>query len=69
MHSEAVKNLGQEKFEEVYGYLKEARFDSRKSGKDIDEHQVLHDLRRICSNPDLCFIVEQVLFLEMSDWS
>ena len=64
---EAVKNLGQEKFEAVYNYLKKARFDDRKSGKDVDEKQVMHDLHRICSNSDLCFIVEQLLFLEMSD--
>jgi len=69
VHSEAVKNLGQEKFEAVYSYLKKARFESRESGKDIDEQQVMHDLHHICSDPDLCFIVEQLLFLEMSDQS
>jgi len=68
-HSEALKNLGQEKFEAVYNYLKKARFDSRKSGSDIDEQRVMRDLHCICSNPDLCFIVEQLLFLEMSDRS
>jgi len=69
LHSEAVKNLGQEKFEAVYNYLKKARFDDRKLGKDVDEKQVMHDLHRICSSSDLCFIVEQLLFLEMSDRS
>jgi len=62
-----MKKLGQEKFQAVYDYLKKARFDDRKSGKDIDEKQVIHDLNRICSNSDLVFIVEQLLFLEMSD--
>jgi len=64
-----VKGLGQEKFEAVYNYLKKARFDDRKAGKDADENQVIHDLHRICSNSDLCFIVEQLVFLEMSDRS
>jgi len=64
---EALKKLSQEKFEAVYDYLKKARFDDRKSGKDIDEKQVIHDLNHICSNSDLVFIVEQLLFLEMSD--
>jgi len=67
--SEAVKKLGQEKFEAVYNYLKKARFDDRKSGKDINEKRVMHDLHRICSNSDLCCLVEQLLFLEMSDRS
>ena len=64
-----MKKLGQEKFEAVYNYLKKARFDDRKSGKDINEKRVMHDLHRICSNSDLCCLVEQLLFLEMSDRS
>lgn len=64
-----MKGLGQDKFEAVYRYLKKARFDDRKSGKDIDENRVIHDLHRICSNSDLCFIVEQLVFLELSDRS
>jgi len=67
--SEAVKGLGPQKFEAVYSYLKKARYDDRKSGKEVDEKQVMHDLHRICSNSDLCFIVDQLLFLEMSDRS
>ena len=61
--------MGQEKFEAVYSYLKKARFDDRKAGKEIDEKRVMHDLQRICSDSDLCFIVEQLLFLEMADRS
>ena len=67
--SEAVKNLGPEKFEAVYNCLKKTRFDDRRSGKEVDEKRVMRDLNRICSNSDLCVIVEQLLFLEMSDRS
>jgi len=66
--SEAINTLGQEKFDAIYNYLKKTRFDDRLKSKDevVDEKRVIHDLRTICSNSDLCAIVEQLLFLEMS---
>lgn len=69
--SEAISKLGQEKFDAIYNYLKKARFDDRLTSKDlaVDEKQVMHDLRRLCSNADLCAIVEQLLFLEVAGQS
>ena len=79
--SEALDKLGQEKFDAIYDYLKKTRFDDRPSllsssstpsptredaEELIDEMKVMRDLRRICSDSDLCAVVEQLLFLEMS---
>jgi hypothetical protein len=71
LFSEAIAKLGQEKFDAIYNYLKKTRFDDRSASKDevVDEKQVMHDLRRICSNSDLCAIVEQLLFLEVAGHS
>ena len=66
--SQAISSLGREKFDAIYNYLKKTRFDDRlkSKGEVVDEKRVRHDLRTICSNSDLCAIVEQLLFLEMS---
>jgi hypothetical protein len=65
--SEAISKLGSEKFDAIYNYLKKARFDDRSASKDadVDEKRVMHDLRRICNDADMCAIVEQLLFLEV----
>jgi hypothetical protein len=59
-----LNKLGQEKFDAIYSYLKKTRFDERLAV--VDEKQVMRDLRSLCSDSDLCAIVEQIVFLEVS---
>ena len=60
LKAEACRKLGVEAFELAYDYLKEARF-----GSDLkDEYEIMTGLARICKQPNDCFLVDQLLFLE-----
>ena len=68
--AEAIAKLGREQFEKAYDYLKEARFNQDQSKKNLDENSIMKGLAKMVRNPNDCFIVDQLLFLEHgSEWS
>ena len=64
MYSECEKKLGKKEFDAAYEYLKKARFGDEKAEKTMDEAKIMADLRKIVKNPNDCFMVDQLLFLE-----
>ena len=52
--------MGVEAFELAYEYLKEARFGANMK----DEYEIMNGLAKICKQPNDCFLVDQLLFLE-----
>ena len=58
--------LGEEQFNRAYSYLKQARFGGKtdKAESSIDENEIMNGLAKICKNPNDCFLVDQLLFLE-----
>ena len=65
LHAEAETKLGKAQFERAYNYLKEARFGAKSNGaSSLDENEIMKGLAKICKNPNDCFLVDQLLFLE-----
>jgi len=62
---ELERKLGPEHLDKAYNYLKQARFDDRRPGAEINEKLILHDLSKMVPDADDRFKVEQLLFLEM----
>ncbi|XP_068090588.1 serine/threonine-protein kinase Nek11 [Hyperolius riggenbachi] len=58
MRESAVENLGEEKFEKVYNYLKRARKNN------ISEKEVKQHLETLVSRASDCFVVDQILYFE-----
>ena len=63
MFSECEKKLGKKEFDAAYEYLKNARFGDDKA-RTMDEGKIMADLRKVVKNPNDCFMVDQLLFLE-----
>lgn len=60
MIRECIKLLGEDQFQKVYIFLKDARF-----GEDFrSEESVVASLGKIVKNPRDCFLVDQLLFME-----
>ena len=55
--------LGPDVFHHVYEYLKAAR----QKGSQVNEADVMCELRKITSNTRDCFIVDQLVFLEKQE--
>ncbi|ELT89257.1 hypothetical protein CAPTEDRAFT_177924 [Capitella teleta] len=65
LRAEAGRKLGASQFEQVYQYLKRVRFPSVPSAAStLNEGEIMRGLRQIVNNPNDCFIVDQLLFLE-----
>ena len=65
LYLEAQRKLGKDQFERAYTYLKDARFGSKVKGSNsTDENEIMKGLSKICKNPNDCFLVDQLLFLE-----
>ena len=65
LYAEAQRKLGKEQLERAYTYLKEARFGARVKGSNSqDENEIMKGLSKIVKNPNDCFLVDQLLFLE-----
>jgi hypothetical protein len=57
---DCIKILGQEAFQKVYVFLKDARF-----GEELrNEDSIMAGLGKIVKNPRDCFLVDQLLFME-----
>ena len=63
LRAECEKKLGKGEFQRAYEYLKEARFGEGVSAN-TDETIMMKELRKIVKNPNDCFLVDQLLFLE-----
>ena len=65
LYDAAQRKLGEDQFERAYTYLKSARFGAKgKGNKSNDENEIMRGLSQICKNPNDCFLVDQLLFLE-----
>eukprot|EP00118_Oscarella_pearsei_P014030 m.117462 g.117462 ORF g.117462 m.117462 type:complete len:597 (+) comp37614_c0_seq2:26-1816(+) len=67
MKTDAIKLLGEEQFQKVYEFLQLARCGDAGAGKPpiSDERLVQKELNRICKEPRNCFLVDQLIFMEM----
>ena len=65
--SDAKKLLGEEQFQKVYKFLRVARCGDAQAGKApiTDERFIQSELSRICKEPRNCFLVDQLIFMEM----
>lgn len=61
-----AKKIPEEKMVAAYNYLKKVRYEDRRPGTVIDEHNVMHELRQMIADADIRFEVEHLLFLEMT---
>ncbi|XP_065827270.1 serine/threonine-protein kinase Nek11-like [Oscarella lobularis] len=67
MKADAKKLLGEEQFQKVYKFLRVARCGDAQAGKApiTDERFIQSELSRICKEPRNCFLVDQLIFMEM----
>ncbi|CAF0886112.1 unnamed protein product [Brachionus calyciflorus] len=60
---QAMRLLG-DSYQSVYDYLRDNRFGSKRGL--LDESKIIQGSKELASNPNACFLVDQLLFLEES---
>ena len=63
--SKAIDLLGEENFEKVHNYLIEQR-NGQRTGSTFDDRKITDDLAKFVKKPGDCFLVDQLVFLELS---
>lgn len=62
--SKAIEALGQSKFNRIHNYLIEQRGRQR-TDSTLDDARINEDLRNFDARPSDCFLVDQLVFLEL----
>ena len=61
----AIQQLGESTFEKVYDYLVKQRT-AQKTNPDLDDARIAQGLTAFVKKPGDCFLVDQLVFLELT---
>lgn len=62
--SKAIEALGESTFEKVHAYLIKQRT-AQRTDPTLDDGQITHGLTAFVKKPSDCFLVDQLVFLEL----
>ncbi len=62
--SKAIEALGESTFEKVHDYLIKQRT-AQRTDSTLDDAQITHGLTAFVKKPSDCFLVDQLVFLEL----